>query len=196
MCVNAGGFSAECHGHLLFRMADACQLKWDCHLNHQAHIKSQWGDHAKYATLIADKYWSIVAFKTVGQLQPYRASEYHSAPQAFLPYQQSALALRLILAGKPRSALSSDLEELHLPRVPGPNAPRLSSKKIATSLCKGGISVLDIRGGCRPSSTNKELDADLAWISSSLLVNAELFEKDLVTEEGKMWRIRLTENFR
>ena len=196
LCVNAGGFSAECHGHLLFRMADACHLNWDCHVNHQTKIAGQWVEKPKYIQLIADKYWSIVAFKTVGQLQPYRSSEYLSAPKVFSPYHQSALALRLVLAGKTRSALSSDLAEVHLPRVPGPNAPRLSSKKISAALCENGVSVLDIRGGCRPSSTNKELDFDLAWISSSLLVNAEVSQQDLMTEKGKKWLISMSENFR
>ena len=96
LCANSGSYAPECHNHLVLRAAVAGWTDAAKHQQFVALMKAQWASYPKYTRELVDVYWSIVAARVAGMMQPFEAEVFAGFPVEFAPHLRSAVALRVI----------------------------------------------------------------------------------------------------
>ena len=177
MCLLAGSFAPECHNHLILRLVQNAWLNADKHKRYREEIESYWGK-GLYSKMLLDLYWSALASRTLGVLQPFSIEDVPVQTNDFMVHIHSALALRVIFASNPLAlAQKSKIETQHLDKAHGPNSPIFIPKRVWSGDTEHvWIHFCDLRGGIRPISSNPDEDLRLALMTAAMMTNPPKIE--------------------
>ena len=174
LCLNSGSYGPECHNHLVLRAAVEGWTDATKHKKFVDLIKAQWVDYPEYGKQIVDVYWSIVAARVAGMIQPFEAKVFVDFPAAFAPHLRSAIALRVIHQQHPfKKAQEVRTGGSHsLPKAHGPNSPVFQPRPLWRNTEEGQwVYFCDIRGGMRPYDTDPTTDMDIAVLTALAMRN-------------------------
>lgn len=163
LCSLSGGFSGECHNHVLLKYATKMYDRVDWHQQLINKFTSLYSP--EYAERLSSVYWSIVAFRVVGMEYPLDTARFLDWPAEFLPHLRSIVALRMWEEEdawqKSKRALKGEM--MRVAKARGPNAPRFTPTEKWSNRDEKmqWIRFCDLRGGHRPVHINPEID--LAW---------------------------------
>lgn len=195
LCSLSGGFSGECHNHVLLNYATKMYDRPDWH--EQLIQKFNVLYSPAYAERLSSVYWSIVAFRVVGMEYPLDTARFLDWPEEFLPHLRSVVALRMWeeedVWQKSKRALKGEI--MRVAKARGPNAPRFTpaEKWRNRDANMQWIRFCDLRGGHRPVHTNPEID--LAWaLLTAFAMSDEYQEAQWLTLYNavgqKHWEVR------
>lgn len=172
MCLLSGSFSPECHNHLILRLVQDAWLSPQKHERYRSQIESYWGK-GEYTKMLLDVYWSALASRTLGVLQPFSLEDVPVQTEDFMVHLHSALALRVIFSSDPLSlAKKSKKETLHLDKAHGPNSPVFIPKRVWNADEEHAwVHFCDVRGGVRPTSSDPDEDLRLALMTAAMMTN-------------------------
>ena len=178
LCAMSGGFSGECHNHVLLKYASKMYDRVDWHEQLIERFTELYPEG--YASVLTDVYWSIVAFRVIGMEYPLDTARFLNWPDTFQPHLKSIVALRMWEEEgawqKSNRALKGEM--MRVAKARGPSAPRFTPKE-KWSVRDGSMNWIrfcDVRGGHRP--THSHPDVDLAWALLTAFAMSDEFMED------------------
>lgn len=169
-CLQAGSFAPECHNHLVLRLVQDGWISSEKHNLYRSQIETYWKS-SSYAYMLLDVYWSALASRVLGVIQPFSIEDIPTSETDFIPHLHSALALRAVFSSQPLDTLQKALREtIDLPKAHGPNSPVFQPKVVWQADSEHQwIHFCDLRGGIRPVSLIPAEDQKLAIMTAAMM---------------------------
>ena len=182
LCQNAHPFQPECHNHVLLHIVHQGDIYVERHQSNINRILDFWKEHPTYQKEIENVYWSLVASRMVGSLQPLEYKWIQPYLNHLFPFLNNALAFRLISSPTPLEDYDKLMSgtTINPPKTPSPEHPLFISQRFQST---SGVYLCDFRCGKRSIRNNQREDFILAlYYVAHMYKNGSQLQKELQTK--------------